>query len=59
LGSHPAILIVPVNSELVPSHRGFLLFGTEPLHHVQDMLRKPNSFGLMLFGQAMEVSISG
>jgi hypothetical protein len=31
----------------------FLLFGTEPLPHIQHVMRKLDLFGLLLVGQAM------
>jgi hypothetical protein len=47
-------LIVPVNPGLVPCYKIFLLFRADPLHHIEQILRKLDPIGLLGIGQAME-----
>jgi hypothetical protein len=53
------MLIVLVNPGLVPSYKIFLLFRVDPLHHIEDMLRKLDPIGLQRIGQAMGYSPRG
>jgi hypothetical protein len=46
-------LIVQVYPGLVPSYKIFLLFRAEPLHHIEDILRKFDPILLLHIGQAM------